>query len=198
MSKVESHVEGGSAIAVEGIESIEENFNLVSTPDVIVIVPSVGAAGEDVHLETGDNAKVVTCALHCPQKIAVALFADLNGLAIGQHNIELDDIVAHHAIETFVPSMATPKAGAHHTDAIAGASGGNVAAIPEVPHGLTAVGATSKPSRLAAGLDGDILEICNVDLNAVEGLDAFSVAVGTVYGQEFDAVFVAVFDLDCR
>ena len=132
ISEIDSHVNGSSAIAVEDIESIENIFELVATPDVIVIVPSVWASGEDVYLEARNNTKVVACTLHTPQKIAIASFVDTNGSAVGQNNIELAEIVANHAVKTFKGSMATPKTGAHHTDAIAGTSGGNIALIPKV------------------------------------------------------------------
>jgi hypothetical protein len=158
-------------------------------------MPSVWASGEDVDFKTGNNTKVVACAFHCPQQIAVARFVYANGSAVGQNDIELANVVTNHAVETFMTSMATPKTGTHQPDTITGAGGGNVTVIPKVLRNLTVVDAASKPGRFAAWLDADVPEFCHVNLDPVEGSQTLSVAMATVYGKEFEAVFIAVFDL---
>ncbi len=51
---------------MEVVESGEDGVELVATPDVVVIVPKVGTAGEDVQLEACNDAEIVACALHAP------------------------------------------------------------------------------------------------------------------------------------
>lgn len=160
-----------------------------------MIVPSDWTSGEDVHLEARDNTKIVARTLHSPKKIVVASCAHTDGRAVGQNNIELAEIVATHAIKTLMAPMATPESGAQQADAIAGASGGNITTIPKVIRDLPIIDSTPKPSRLAARLDGDAVEIYQVNLNAVKGPETLRVAVTTIYGQEIDAVCIAVFDL---
>lgn len=196
--EIDQHVDGRGAVAVEGIERIENVVQLVASPDVIGVVPGVWASGEDVHLEAGHNTKVVAGTLHSPEEIAMGVFIDPDGSPVGQHHIELEEIVADHAVQAFKRSVATPQAGAHHTDAIAGASGGDISFLPKVSHGLAVVYTTPEPGRFTAGLDADVPEFGHVDLNAVEGPKALSVPVATVDGQEFKAVLIAVFDLELR
>jgi hypothetical protein len=196
ITEVDRHVDGSRTIVLKGIESTEDSTELVTTPDIVVIVPRVWAAGEDVQLEACYNPKVVARTLHAPQEIAIASFIDPNESAVAQNNVELADIVADHAVKTFMASVATSKGGTHHTDAIAGTGGGNMALVPKVPGDLTIVYTTSEPGRLAAGLDSNIPEIDHVDLNAIERSHTFRGPVATVVGQELNAVFIAVFNLD--
>lgn len=196
VSEIDQHVDGSRAVAVEFIKRIENSFQLVASPDVVVVVPGVWASGEDVHLEACNNAKVVACTLHPPEQIAMGVFINANGSAVGQHNIELEEIVADHAVQTFKGPMATPKTRAHHANAITGAGSGHISLIPKISHGLTVVYTTSKPGRFTTVLNADVPEFCHVDLNAVEGSKAFGITVATVYGQKLEAVFIAVFNLE--
>ena len=138
--------------------------------------------GVDVGLEACDNAEVVACALHAPQEIGMAGFVDCDGGAVGQHHVELAEIVTDHAIYTFERSMATTKTGAKHADAVASTCGGNVAILPEVLCCLPIVDTSTKPRRFAIRLDTDVSEPCHVDLDAVERPKGGSTAVATVYG----------------
>ena len=195
-SEIDGHVDGGRAIAMEVVERSEDSIELIATPDVIMIVPKIRAAREDVHLEACNDTKVVARTFHAPEQVSMAGFVDSNGSAIGQYNIELAEVVANHAVYTFKGSVATPQAGTQHADAIASTSGGNISPIPQVCSGLAVVDTSSKPGRLTIGLDSDVPESCHIDLDAVERSKTSSAAVATVYSQELDAVFIAVLDLE--
>lgn len=132
LTEIESHVDGSGTIIVESIESSEDGFQILPTPQIVMVVPSVWATGVDAQLEACDDAEVVARTLQPPQEIAVAATVDTNGSAVGQNEIDLPDVVADHAVKTFMASVATPKAGTHHADAVARTGRGNVAFVPKV------------------------------------------------------------------
>lgn len=55
--------------------------------------------------------------------------------------------------------------------------------------------ASSKPGGFASGLDGNAVESLHPELDTVESPETLWVAMAPVYGQEGDAVLIAVFDL---
>lgn len=118
---------------MKDIESIKDTFELFFTPQIVMVVPSVWAVGEDVQLEAGNNIEVVTRTLQPSQKIAIADFIDTNESVVGQDKVELPNIVADHVVKTFMAFVTTPKTGTHHIDAIARTSDGNIALVPKVP-----------------------------------------------------------------
>lgn len=118
---------------MEGVEGVEDRFEVFPPPQIVVVVPRVGAPGEDVQFEAGDDPEVVARALQPPQEIAVAGFVDTNRSPVGQNEVELPDVVADHAVKALMASVASPETGTHHTDAIARTGGGNIALLPKVP-----------------------------------------------------------------
>lgn len=133
LAEVEGHVDGVGAVVVEGVEGVEDRFEVLPPPQIVVVVPRVGAPGEDVQFEAGDDPEVVARALQPPQEIAVAGFVDTNRSPVGQNEVELPDVVADHAVKALMASVASPETGTHHTDAIARTGGGNIALLPKVP-----------------------------------------------------------------
>jgi hypothetical protein len=91
--------------------------------------------------------------------------------------------------------MATPQTGAQQTDAVARAGRGDKAPIPKVSRDLTTDDATSKPGRFMIRLNGDTPQSGQADLNAVKAPETLRVAVASIYREEFDAVFITVFNL---
>ncbi|KAG7145946.1 hypothetical protein HYQ46_005268 [Verticillium longisporum] len=91
---------------------IEDSLQLFTAPDVVVVMPGVGAPGKDVHLIARDNAEIVPGPFHAPEKVAVARGVGADGGAIGQDNIELQHIVADHTVQAFVTTVTTPQTGA--------------------------------------------------------------------------------------
>ena len=131
-SDVVGHVDGSCAVPMKLIEGIEDRLQLITTPDVVVIMPGVRAPGEDIHLEARDDTEIVTGPFHTPKKVAVARCVDADGGAIGQDNVKLQHIVANQAVQTFLATVATPKPGAGHADALTPASGGDKALFPKI------------------------------------------------------------------
>ena len=133
LTEVEGHVDGSRTIVVESIESSKDGFQVLPTPQIVMVVPSVRATGVDVQLEACDDTEVVARTLQPPQEIAVAGTVDTNGSAVGQNEVDLPDVVADQAVKTFMAAVAAPKAGTHHADAVARTGRGNVAFVPKVP-----------------------------------------------------------------
>ena len=131
-SDVVGHVDGSCAVAMKLIEGIEDRLQLIATPDVVVVMPGVRAPGKDIHLEARDDTEIVTGPFHTPKKVAVARCVDADGGAIGQDNVKLQHIVANHAVQPFLATVATPKTGADHADALTPTSGGDKALVPKI------------------------------------------------------------------
>lgn len=108
-------------------------------------MPGIRAPRKDAHLEARDDAEIVTGPFHTPEKIAVARLVNGDGGAIAQDNVELEHIVNDQAVQTFLTTMATPKAGAYHADALTPASGGDKAIVPKILRDWAHQGAASEP-----------------------------------------------------
>lgn len=155
-AKVGGHVDRRAAVAVELVQRLKNLLELVAPPDVVVVVPHVWPARVDLELEAGDDAKVVARAPHGPEQIRVPVLADRDCGTVGKNHVELDDVVNDHAIKTFLTPVAAAQRRAQHADAVAGARGGDVAAVPEVVHDLADVGPTLHQGGFAIGFDGDV------------------------------------------
>lgn len=99
---------------MKGVESFEDFLKLIASPDVTVIVPSVGPPGIDVHLEARHNSKVMPGALHSPKKIRMASFIDADCSTISQNNVKLAEVVTDQSVESFLKPVASPQAGTHY------------------------------------------------------------------------------------
>ena len=158
-------------------------------------MPSVGAPRVDVHLVARDETEVLTRASHAPEKITVTCGVHANGRAIGQNNIQLPYVVAHHAVQTLLTAVATPEARSEHTDAVTSTRCSDKALVPEVLDDVACEEAASEPCRLATGLYGDAVQPLRADLYAVESIQGVSPSVTAATGQEVNTVSIAVFDL---
>lgn len=144
-SDIVGHVDGSCVVPMKLVEGIEDRLQFIATPDVVVVMPGVRAPGKDVHLVARDDAEIMTGPFHTPEKVAVARCVDADGGAIGQDNVELQHIVANQAVQTFLPTVATPKTGADHADALTPASGGDKALVPKILNDWAHEGAASEP-----------------------------------------------------
>lgn len=107
---------------VEPVCLLEKPLKLVFCPYVVVPVPQVDLSGIDLELEARDDAEVVPGPLHAPKKVGMASLVDPNRGAVGQHDVELDDVVAYQSVQAFVATVTAPEAGSHHPNAVTTAS----------------------------------------------------------------------------
>ena len=144
-SDVVGHVDGSCVVPMKLVEGIENSLQLIATPDVIVVMPGLRAPRQDVHLVARDDAEIVTGPFHTPEKVAVARCVNADGRLVSQDNVELEHIVANQAVQTFLPTVATPKTSAGHADALTSASGGDKALVPKILDDWAHDGAASEP-----------------------------------------------------
>lgn len=95
-----------------------------------MVVPSGWTAGKNVHLEASNNAKVMSGALHCLEKLWMVGIINADGGSIRQNDVELAKVIADHAIKPFMTSVSTTEAGTHHSDIVIRARGCDIALIP--------------------------------------------------------------------
>lgn len=114
---VAAHVEGHFfkvmtgvvAVVVESVGCFEDGFQFILGPDISLVVPGVDAAGVYLHLEAGDDAKVMTGAFHGPEEIRVLGLGDGDGGAIGENHVELEETVTDDAVVAFETAAASTQ-----------------------------------------------------------------------------------------
>lgn len=114
---VAAHIEGHFfevmagvvAVVVESVGCFEYGFQFVLGPDISLVVPGVDATRVDLHLQAGDDAKVVAGAFHGPKEIRVLGLGDGDGGAIGENDVELEEAVTDDAVVAFETAAASTQ-----------------------------------------------------------------------------------------
>ena len=194
VTDVDQHVDGGGAVVVESVELLEDALELLALPDVVVVVPVLGATGEDVHLDGGDDTKVVAGTLESPEQVGVAGGVDADGGTVTENEVDVEEVVRDQAVKTLEATVTTTETGSDDTDAVAGRGGGDIAALPKVVGDLAGEDTTAEPGGLAALGDLNAAELLDADHETSKVGQRAGEAVTTVVDEELDAVLVAVLD----
>lgn len=80
---------------MEFIDRLEDGLQLVSSPPIVVIMPSVDLAGVELQLGACDNTVVMASPLHSPEKVGVACCIYANRGAVSQYNVQMDEVICH-------------------------------------------------------------------------------------------------------
>jgi hypothetical protein len=79
---------------VKVVQRLKHSLKLILRPHVVVVVPCIYFAWENPEFETCHNPKVVSRTLHGPKQIRIACIVDPDHRAIGQNNIQVNEIIA--------------------------------------------------------------------------------------------------------